>query len=73
MAQNISWGSPVVVSKTHTDPALRGMVGSVAGIYTVDQKDIANNRSCKIGDTFYLIEFGDGSSIELHEKYVFQK
>ena len=73
MDQNISWGSLVVVSRTYVDSALRGLVGSVAGIYTVDREDIANKRSCKIGDTFYLIEFGDGSSIELHEKYVSQK
>ena len=68
--KQIDYGSLVEVGENYSDAAFAGKTGSVSGIYTVEDKRIADLRGCRIGDIFYLIEISDGSSKEIASNFV---
>jgi hypothetical protein len=65
-----TWGDTVRI-KNHTSPAMRpGNLAAVCGMREVETPEQAKQFGCAIGTTVYLIEFGDGSSVEIPEAFV---
>lgn len=68
--QNIQYGDDVIVLEGANSTFEAGTIGSVCGIYEVETQEVADKRGCSIGDIFFLIEIGDGTSEELHQQFV---
>ena len=66
----IQYGDDVIVLQGANSLFEAGTVGSVCGIYEVETQAVADKRGCSIGDIYYLIEVGDGTSEELHQQFV---
>ena len=65
-----TWGDTVRV-KVGASPEMRpGHLAAVCGIRDLENPDQAKQFSRPIGTTLYLVEFGDGSSIEIPEDSV---
>jgi hypothetical protein len=72
-ASNMSsptWGDTVRI-KNHASPGMRpGSLAAVCGMREVETDAQAKQFGCAVGTPLYLIEFGDGSSVEIPETFV---
>ena len=69
--QNLfTWNDLVKIKPNATSFYLPGRIGVICGMEKVKSKELSNEFNVDIGDWIYTIEFGDGSSIEIPEKYL---
>lgn len=62
-----SWGDTVRI-KDGAPPVMRpGRLAAVCGMREVEIAEQASQFGCVIGTVLYLVEFGDGSSVEIPE------
>lgn len=67
---DFTWGETVRV-KTGAQPMRRpGAVAEVVGIRAVENEAQARQFEAPIGSDLYLIEFGDGTSMEIPEAWI---
>jgi hypothetical protein len=67
---DFSWGETVRV-KVGAHPARRpGAVAEVIGIREVETEAQARQFEARYGSKLYLIEFGDGTSVEIPEDWI---
>ena len=60
-----TWGDTVRV-KSNADPEMRpGGLAAVCGIRQVETAEQERLFGCPVGTTLYLVEFGDGSELEV--------
>jgi YD repeat-containing protein len=70
VAQIVPWGDTVRV-KAGAQPERRpGAIAEVVGIREIEAAEQARQFDAPIGSTLYLIEFGDGTSIEIPKAWV---
>jgi hypothetical protein len=62
-----TWGDTVRVKHDAPTAMRPGALASVCGSRTAETTDQANHFGCAIGTTLLLVEFSDGSSLELPE------
>jgi hypothetical protein len=60
-----TWGDTVRVKASANIEMRPGALAAVCGLREVETAEQARQFSCPIGTTLYLIEFGDGESIEI--------
>ena len=65
-----TWGDTVRIKETASAQSRPGSLAAVCGIRDVQIAEIANLFNCQIGTFLYLVEFSDGTSIELPESLV---
>ncbi|NGX56758.1 MAG: hypothetical protein K1060chlam5_01004 [Candidatus Anoxychlamydiales bacterium] len=65
-----TWGDPVLVKKNAPQIFHPGEFASICGIDKIVMEKEANEFFCKIGEWIYIVEFEDGSSIEVPECYL---
>jgi len=68
--QRPTWGDTVRIKSNAPHEMLPGRLAAVCGMREVENGDQAKPFGCAIGTTLYLIEFGDGHSIEIPEHLV---
>lgn len=61
----ITWGDTVRIKGSASTEKRPGAFASVCGILTVETAQHAMAVNCPIGTTVYLIEFPDGSDIQV--------
>jgi transcription elongation GreA/GreB family factor len=67
---DFTWGDTVRV-KAGAQAALRpGAIAEIVGIREVEVEAEARQFEAPIGSKLYLIEFGDGTSIEIPEAWI---
>lgn len=64
-----SWGESVKVSDDAATP-YAGRVGSICGIRTIESPAVAERFGQPQGGVLYLLEFQDGTSTEVPEKFL---
>ena len=65
-----TWGDTVRI-KQNASPEMRpGTLAAVCGIREVESTDQSEQFDCAIGTILYLVEFGDGESVEIPENFV---
>ena len=65
VAGGLTWGDMVRVveqAPTHYHP---GGVGSLCGFFEIESVDVAKARGLRMGDVLCLVEFGDGTTVEI--------
>jgi len=65
-----TWGDPVLVKKSAPQSYLPGEFASICGITKVTTEKLANFYHSEINTWVYTIEYEDGSSIEIPERYL---
>lgn len=65
MMIDITWGDTVRICDGAKPEERPGALAAVCGIREVDSAELATELNCSVGDMVYLIEFGDGFSIEI--------
>ena len=67
---DFTWGDTVRV-KAGAQPARRpGAIAEVVGIREIEVAEQARQFEAPIGSKLYLIEFGDGTSLEIPEAWI---
>jgi hypothetical protein len=67
---NFTWGDTVRV-KAGAEPKRRpGAVAEVVGIRAIETESHAVRSDVPIGSKVYLVEFGDGTSVEIPEAWI---
>lgn len=61
----ITWGDTVRIKNVASVDMRPGEFASVCGILTVETEQHAKAVNCAVGTTVYLIEFPDGSDIQV--------
>lgn len=65
-----TWGDTVRI-KEGASPEMRpGTLAAVCGMREVETAEQSEQFGCAIGTTLYLVEFGDGASVEIPEELV---
>jgi len=67
-----TWGDTVRIMAQAPAEARPGSIGEVCGIREIETPDQAKEFAAPIGTKLYLIEFGDGKSIETKEDWLEQ-
>ena len=65
-----TWGDAVLIKQDSPKPYRPGEFASICGIDKVISQKEADQFLCKNGEWIYLIEYEDGSSIEIPELYL---
>jgi hypothetical protein len=65
-----NWNDLVVVTSNPPNLYPSGTIAVVCGMEQIKSEKLANKFNLLIGDWIYTIEFGDGSSIEIPERYL---
>ena len=65
-----SWGDPVIIKNNAPSFFHPGEVASICGMTKITSSIGADQFLCSIGDWVYLVEFEDGSDIEIAECYL---
>ena len=68
--RNFTWGDFVRVVTSAPEKYRPGELGDVCGIWTVDSLENSEARGKPIGTTIYTVEFGDGVSAEIPQRYL---
>ena len=67
---DFTWGDTIRV-KAGAQPERRpGAIAEVVGIREIEVEDQAQHFEAPIGSKLYLIEFGDGTSLEIPEAWI---
>ena len=62
-----TWGDTVRVKADALPEMHPGALAAVCGTRKVDTAELARQFNCEIGTTLYLVEYSDGSSLEIPE------
>jgi hypothetical protein len=62
-----TWGDSVNISEKAPPQWRPGAYASVCGITVIENERMASLYECPIGTTVYLVEFADGSAVEVPE------
>jgi hypothetical protein len=65
-----TWGDTVRVKKNATSAMRPGSLAAVCGMREVETAEQAKEFGCTIGTILYLIEYGDGDSVEIPGDFV---
>jgi hypothetical protein len=66
------WGDTVRIASKAPSDLRPGLFGSVCGIRTIDSENLARLMKEQIGTVLLLIEFGDGHTVEIPERFLDQ-
>lgn len=70
MENKFTWEDLVLILKSALQRFHPGELASVCGFYQVRSKDEADEFQSDIGDWIYIVEFGDGSNVEVAGTYL---
>ena len=65
-----TWGDTVRIKKSASTEMRPGTLAAVCGMREVETLEQSQQFGCAIGTTLYLVEFGDGASVEIPEEFV---
>ena len=65
-----TWGDTVQIKDHVSQPMRPGSLASICGMRELETAEQAEQFGCGIGTTVYLVEFSDGTSMELAEDFV---
>ncbi|MBN2195456.1 MAG: hypothetical protein JW751_21740 [Polyangiaceae bacterium] len=65
-----TWGDTVRIKKNASTEMRPGALAAVCGMREVETPEQSEQFGCAIGTTVYLVEFGDGASLEIPEEFV---
>lgn len=65
-----NWGDVVVVKQIAPERYKPGFRGSVCGMRSIDCIKLAIQFGQKVGSELYLIEFGNGETLEVPESFL---
>lgn len=65
-----TWGDLVRVKQNASDGMRPGTLADVCGMRQVDTTAQAEEFDSPIGTTLYLVEFGDGTALEIPERFL---
>jgi len=65
-----SWGDAVIVKKNALPIYRPREFASICGIDKITTQKEANELNCKNGEWIYIVEYEDGTSIEIPESYL---
>lgn len=65
-----TWGDTVRIKKGASTEMRPGTLAAVCGMREVETPEQSEQFGCAIGTTLYLVEFGDGASVEIPEEFV---
>ena len=62
---NPTWGDTVRINSNAKPEQRPGTLAAVCGLREVETEEQAREFACPVGTTLYLIEYGDGVSMEV--------
>jgi len=65
-----TWGDPILIKKDAPNSFHPGEFASICGMYKITYEETAKEYQTKVNDWLYIVEFEDGSSIEVPECYL---
>lgn len=65
-----TWGDSIRIDSSAPVIYHPGECGSISGLRQIDNQEMARSFRENIGAVVYIIEFGDGSSIEVPEQFL---
>lgn len=65
-----TWGDTVRLEKGAPKESRPGALAAVCGMREVETPEQSEQLGCAIGTTLYLVELGDGASVEVPEELV---
>jgi hypothetical protein len=68
--QEFSWGESVRVLAAAPAEFFPGTTGSICGVRIADSPEQADKVGVEVGERVYIVEFGDGSSCEVPERWL---
>ena len=70
MAHEFTWGDPVRIRQKAPSSCRPGAFGDIVAIETVDTELRAARHKVPCGTRVFLVEFGDGITVEVPEAWV---
>lgn len=70
MENKFTWGDLIMIIKSAPLSFHPGEFASVCGFYKIISEESAKEFQCKVGDWIYIVEFSDGSDIQIAELYL---
>lgn len=67
---SFTWGDVVTVRSDVPKDFHPGQAGSICGIRAIETEKISNQFLEPIGTILYIVEFPDGNSVEIPEKFL---
>jgi hypothetical protein len=68
--RGFTWGDTVRVNAAAAEASRPGELGEIVGIREVETEAQARQFESPIGSRLYLVEFGDGTSVEIPEAWI---
>ena len=65
-----TWGDTVRISQLAPAPLRPGALAAVVGIREIETEGQVEEFTSPLGTRLYLVEFGDGDSLEVPEKWI---
>lgn len=70
MTNKFTWGDPVLINKSAPEKYRPGEYASVCGFSQILNESEADFFNCNVGDWRYIVEYADGSSVEIPEHHL---
>lgn len=70
MENKFTWGDPIVIAESAPTRFHPGEFASVCGFYKITSEESAKEFQCNTRDWIYIVEFSDGSDIQIAEPYL---
>lgn len=67
---NFDWGNTVQIKQVAPECYKPGSKGCICGIRVIDTVETSKQFDQKIGSELYLIEFGDGETLEIPKNFI---
>jgi hypothetical protein len=67
---DFTWGDTVRVKAGANSARRPGAIAEIVGIRDIEAEDQAQEFDAPIGSKLYLIEFGDGTALEVPEAWI---
>ena len=68
--KNYNYGDTVLIATEAPDNYRPGAIASIYAIRVIENSNTARKYKAEIGSILYGVEFGDGSSVELPERFL---
>lgn len=65
-----TWGDTVRIKEGAPLELRPGALAAVCGMRLAETAELARRFNCQVGATLYLVEFGDGTSVEVPESSI---
>ena len=65
-----TWGDTARIKNSASTEMRPETLAAVCGMREVETPEQSQQFGCAIGTTLYLVEFGDGASVEIPEQFV---